>query len=57
MTLKDFLTATSAVPSPVLRAAMIHALAVEPARTTEACHRFYDRVLRELELTVPTQAA
>ena len=50
MTLEQFLNATSNVPEPVLRSAMVTALAVEPARTPEACRRFYDRVLHELAL-------
>lgn len=50
MTLKEFLSATSAVPSPLLRRAMIAALSVEPARTPDAYRRFYSRVLHELNL-------
>ena len=50
MTLQEFLDATSAVPDTGLRRAMVAALAIEPARTSEACRRFYDRVVRELRL-------
>lgn len=50
MTLQQFLDATSAVPERVLRPAMVAALAIEPARNSEACRRFYDRVVRELRL-------
>ena len=50
MTLKEFLSATSAVPAPLLRRAMVAALSVEPARTRDAYRRFYSRVLRELNL-------
>jgi hypothetical protein len=48
MTLETFLDATAGVPDAVLRPAMVTALAVEPARTPEACRRFYDRVVGEL---------
>jgi len=50
MSLQEFLDATAVVPEPALRAAMANALAVEPARTPEACRRFYARVVRELGL-------
>ena len=50
MTLEQFLNATSNVPEPVLRPAMVAALSVEPARTPEAYRRFYDRVIYELAL-------
>jgi hypothetical protein len=50
MTLDQFLKATVAVPEPVLRAAMTAALSVEPARTPDACRRFYHRVMDELGL-------
>ena len=50
MTLKEFLSATSAVPAPLLRRAMTAALSVEPARTPDAYRRFYSRVLHELNL-------
>jgi len=50
MTLQEFLNTTAVVPEPALRAAMTTALAVEPARTPEACRRFYARVVRELRL-------
>jgi hypothetical protein len=50
MTLEQFLNATAGVPEPVLRCAMVAALAAEPARTPEAYHRFYDRVIHELGL-------
>jgi hypothetical protein len=52
MTLREFLDATAGVPEPALRAAMTTALAVEPARTPGAYHRFYDRVVHELDLHV-----
>ena len=50
MTVGQFLTLTSSVPTPVLRQAMIVALAVEPADGPEAYSRFYYRVLGELGL-------
>jgi len=50
MTLQDFLDVTADVPDAMLRPAMVAALAAEPARTPEACRRFYDRVVRELSL-------
>ena len=50
MTLHDFLDATATTPAPVLRRAMVAALAAEPARTPDACHRFYARVARGLGL-------
>jgi hypothetical protein len=50
MTLEQFLNATSHLPEPVLRSAMVTALSVEPARTPDACRRFYDRVIHELGL-------
>ena len=50
MTLQEFLNATAGVSEPVLRAAMTNALSVEPARTPDACRRFYTRVVRELAL-------
>src|SRR5215213_6548879 len=50
MTLKQFLDATAGVPEPILRSAMVVALAVEPARTPEAYRRFYDRVVDGLRL-------
>lgn len=50
MTLQEFLNATAGVPEPALRAAMTTALAVEPARTPDACRRFYARVVHELGL-------
>jgi hypothetical protein len=49
MTLQDFLDATADVPDAILRRAMVAALGVEPARTSAACRRFYDRVVRELK--------
>ncbi len=45
MTLKEFQSATSAVPAPALRCAMAAALSVEPARTPDAYRRFYTRVV------------
>ncbi len=56
MTLKEFLSATSAVPSPLLRRAMTAALSVEPARTPDAYRRFYIRVLHELNLATEEAA-
>lgn len=50
MTLKEFQTATSAVPAPALRSAMAAALSVEPARTQAAYRRFYTRVVVVLGL-------
>ena len=50
MTLEQFLNATAGVPEPVLRSAMVAALSIEPARSPEAYHRFYDRVAHELGL-------
>lgn len=50
MTLQTFLDVTADVPESMLRPAMVAALADEPARTPEACRRFYDRVVRELSL-------
>ena len=50
MTLQTFLDVTADVPEAMLRPAMVAALADEPARTPEACRRFYDRVVRELRL-------
>ena len=50
MTLQTFLDVTADVPEAMLRPAMVNALAAEPARTPEACRRFYDRVVRELSL-------
>jgi hypothetical protein len=50
MTLKQFLSATSDVPEPVLREAITAALSVEPARTPDQYLRFYSRTLRELGL-------
>ena len=50
MTLQTFLDVTADVPEAMLRPAMVAALAAEPARTPEACWRFYDRVVRELSL-------
>ena len=50
MTLRTFLDVTADVPEAMLRPAMVAALAAEPARTPEACRRFYDRVVRELSL-------
>ena len=50
MTLEQFLKATATVPVPVLRCAMTMALSVEPARTPDACRRFYRRVVDELGL-------
>ena len=50
MTLQEFLNATKGIPDPVLRRAMVTALSIEPARTPEACRRFYDRVVRDLGL-------
>ena len=50
MTLKEFQSATSAVPAPALRCAMAAALSVEPARTTDAYRRFYARVVVVLGL-------
>ena len=48
MTLDKFLDVTSDVPEAALRSAMVTALAVEPARTPEACRRFYNRVVHDL---------
>ena len=50
MTLKEFLTATSAVPPPALRRAMAVALRVEPARTPDTYRRLYRRVIEVLGL-------
>jgi hypothetical protein len=50
MTLKEFLSATSDVPEPVLRSAMTNALLVEPARTPDQYVRFYSRIVNELGL-------
>ena len=50
MTLKQFLSATSDVPEPLLRQAMTDALSVEPARTPGQYRRFYSRILHELGL-------
>ena len=50
MTLKQFLSATSDVPEPVLRSAMTAALSVEPARTPDQYRRFYSRIVNELGL-------
>ena len=56
MNLKEFLDATAGVPEPILRSAMVVALAVEPARTPAAYRRFYDRVVKGLRLdTVPSE--
>ena len=57
MTLQEFLNATAVVPEPALRVAMTTALAVEPARTPDACRRFYARVVRELGLDETCAAA
>ena len=51
VTLKEFQSATSAVPEPALRCAMAAALSVEPARTPDAYRRFYTRVVVTLGLT------
>ena len=51
MTLQDFLTLTCLTPEPVLRRAMVAALAVEAPRSPEAYRWFYCRVLGELQLT------
>ena len=56
MTLEQFLMATAAVPEPALRSAMTLALSVEPARTPDACRRFYRRVVDELRLEDETGA-
>lgn len=48
MTLREFLTATSDVPQPLLREAMTAALLVEPARNPNAYRRFYGLVMDEL---------
>ncbi len=50
MTLKEFQSATSAVPAPALRCAMAAALSVEPARTPAEYRRFYTRVVVMLGL-------
>ena len=50
MTLQEFLDATEGTPDTVLRRAMVAALSIEPARTPEACRRFYDRVVRDVRL-------
>jgi hypothetical protein len=50
MTLKEFQSATSAVPAPALRGAMAAALSMEPARTPDAYRRFYARVVVMLGL-------
>jgi hypothetical protein len=50
MNLRQFLEATAGVPEPLLRSAMVVALAVEPARNPEAYRRFYDRVVDGLRL-------
>lgn len=57
MTLKEYLSATSAVPAPTLRRAMTAALSVEPARTPDACRRFYSRVVQELGLATEDAAS
>ena len=57
MTLHEYLSATSAVPAPALRRAMTAALSVEPARTPDACRRFYSRVVHELGLATEDAAS
>lgn len=47
-TLQEFVTLTSAVPTSVLRRAMLSALAVEVPRDQPSFAVFYDRVLSEL---------
>ena len=56
MTLKEFQSATSAVPAPALRCAMAAALLVEPARTPDAYRRFYTRVVTMLGLATSQPA-
>jgi hypothetical protein len=51
MTLQQFLSITVGLSPLVVRRAMVVALAVEPARTAQACRRFYCRVLAELGRT------
>ncbi len=53
MTLRDDLEATAGVPVVTLRCAMVRALAAEPGRTLGAWHRFYGRVVEQLELMSP----
>ena len=48
MTVHDFLEATATSPAPVLRRALVQALATEPARTPEARRRLYARVTEHL---------
>ena len=50
MTLQQFLRLTSATPPAAVRHAMVVALATEPARTRDACARFYGRVVLALGL-------
>ena len=50
MTLKQFLSATSDVPKPLLRSAMVTALMVEAAHTPDQIRRFYIRIVHELGL-------
>jgi len=56
MTLRTFLDLTQRVPDAMLRPAMVAALAVEPARTPEACRRFYDRVVQALSVAATREA-
>jgi hypothetical protein len=56
MTLKEFQSATSAVPEPALRCAIAAALSVEPARTPDAYRRFYTRVVVTLGLATSEPA-
>jgi len=48
MTLQEFMTLTSAVPTSVFRRALLSALAVEVPRDQPSFARFYGRVLSEL---------
>ena len=64
MTIQEFRTITSTVPSHALRQAMVVALSVETPRNPTAYARFYCRVLGELGVTLssdcdptPRQAA
>ena len=55
MTLQQFLSLTSATPPAVVRHAMVVALAMEPARTRDACARFYCRVVLALGLATESR--
>ena len=52
MTVQEFRTITSNVPSHALRQAMVAALSVETPRSPTAYARFYCRVLGELGVTL-----